>query len=90
LLKENQHIEFKTSFNDAVIETVSAFVNTKGGKIYIGVDDFGQPIPNFSIGKESIQNWRLKQESADDNSSLLERISARKKSQRSARSFPPR
>ena len=57
MLLENQHTEFKSSFNDAVIETVSAFVNTKGGKVYIGVDDLGQPIPNFSIGKESIQNW---------------------------------
>ena len=56
MLLENQHTEFKSSFNDAVIETVSAFVNTKGGKVYIGVDDLGQPIPNFSIGKESIQN----------------------------------
>ncbi len=54
---ENQHTEFKSSFNDAVIETVSAYVNTKGGKVYIGVDDLGQPAPNFSIGKESIQNW---------------------------------
>ena len=57
MLLENQHTEFKSSFNDAVIETVSAFVNTKGGKVYIGVDDLGQPISNFSIGKESIQNW---------------------------------
>ena len=55
--KENQHIEYKSSFNDAVIETVSAFANTKGGKVYIGVDDFGDPIPNFSIGKESIPKW---------------------------------
>jgi ATP-dependent DNA helicase RecG len=54
---ENQHIEFKSSFTDAVIETVSAFVNTKGGKVYIGLDDTGKPVSNFSIGKESIQNW---------------------------------
>ncbi len=55
--KENHHIEFKSNFNDAVIETVSAFVNTKGGKVYIGRDDFGQPIPNFTVGKESIPKW---------------------------------
>lgn len=54
---ENQHTEFKSNFNDAVIETVTAFVNTKGGKIYIGLDDLGKPTSNFSIGKESIQNW---------------------------------
>jgi ATP-dependent DNA helicase RecG len=57
LLSENQHIEFKSSFNDAVIETVSAFANTKGGKVYVGLDDNGQPLPHFSIGKESIPKW---------------------------------
>jgi ATP-dependent DNA helicase RecG len=57
LTKENQQIEFKSSFNDAVIETVAAFANTKGGRVYIGVDDFGQPIANFSIGKENIPKW---------------------------------
>lgn len=55
--KENQHIEYKASFNDAVIETVSAFANTKGGRIYIGVSDDGQPIAPFTIGKETIPNW---------------------------------
>jgi ATP-dependent DNA helicase RecG len=57
LISENQHIEYKSSFNDAVIESVSAFANTKGGKVYIGVDDFGQPIPSFFVGKESVPKW---------------------------------
>lgn len=34
-----------------------AFTNTNGGKIIIGVNDKGIPIKNFSIGKETIQNW---------------------------------
>ncbi|HEY9221988.1 MAG TPA: ATP-binding protein [Lutibacter sp.] len=55
--KENQHTEFKSSFNDAAIETLCAFVNTKGGKVYVGLDDKGHPVPNFKIGKETIPNW---------------------------------
>lgn len=54
---ENQHTEFKSSFNDAAIETLCAFVNAKGGKVYVGLDDKGNPVANFSIGKETIQNW---------------------------------
>ena len=54
---ENQHTEFKSSFNEAVIETLCAFVNAKGGKVYVGLDDNGNPVPNFSVGKETIANW---------------------------------
>jgi ATP-dependent DNA helicase RecG len=57
MLKETQHIEFKPNFNEDVIETLVAFANTKGGKVLVGVDDTGKPINNFTIGKESIQNW---------------------------------
>ena len=54
---ENQHIEFKSGFNEEVIETLVAFANTKGGKVLVGVDDKEKPIRNFTIGKESVQNW---------------------------------
>jgi ATP-dependent DNA helicase RecG len=57
MLKETQHIEFKPKFNEDVIETLVAFANTKGGKVLVGVDDKGKPVKNFTIGKESIQNW---------------------------------
>jgi ATP-dependent DNA helicase RecG len=33
--KESQTVEFKTSFNEDVIETLVAFANTKGGTVYI-------------------------------------------------------
>jgi ATP-dependent DNA helicase RecG len=56
-LKENTHIEFKSSFNDAVIETLSAFANTKGGKVIVGLNDKGLPLKNFSVGNETIQQW---------------------------------
>ena len=55
--KETQHIEFKPNFNEDVIETLVAFANAKGGKILVGIDDKGKPIKNFTIAKESIQNW---------------------------------
>lgn len=56
-MKENQHTEYKSGFNDSVIETLVAFANGKGGKVLIGLDDKGRPIKNFSIGDESIQQW---------------------------------
>ena len=32
---ENQTTEFKTSFQKEVIESIVAFANTKGGKVFI-------------------------------------------------------
>ena len=40
-MKENLHTEFKSNFNNTVIETIVAFANTKGGKCLIGVEDDG-------------------------------------------------
>jgi ATP-dependent DNA helicase RecG len=57
LNKEDQHTEFKTSFNDSVIETLCAFANASGGSVYVGIDDAGKPVANFNIGKETIPNW---------------------------------
>ena len=39
---ESQTVEFKTSFNEDVIETLVAFANAKGGTVYIGVSDNGK------------------------------------------------
>jgi ATP-dependent DNA helicase RecG len=54
---ENQTVEFKTSFNEDVIETLAAFANTKGGKVLIGVRNDGVPVKGFTVGEESIQQW---------------------------------
>lgn len=53
---EGLHTEFKTSFNEDVIETLVAFSNSKGGTVYIGLVDNGRP-KGIIIGKETIQNW---------------------------------
>lgn len=54
---ETQNTEFKSGFNDEVIETLTAFVNTSGGKVLIGVRNDGVPVKRFTIGEESIQQW---------------------------------
>ncbi|MCK9473747.1 RNA-binding domain-containing protein [Sulfurimonas sp.] len=41
-INESQNIEFKQSWRDEYIKWVSAFGNSDGGKLYIGVDDDGE------------------------------------------------
>lgn len=53
---ENEFVEFKTSFNKEVIETVVAFSNYKGGKIFIGINDKPE-IKGAITTPESIQTW---------------------------------
>lgn len=38
-LKESEAVEFKATFNDSALKTLAAFVNTKGGSLYVGVKD---------------------------------------------------
>jgi len=57
MIKENQHIEFKSKFNEDVIETLVAFANSKGGRVFVGLDDSGSPVKNFTIAKETVQQW---------------------------------
>jgi len=47
-MNEKGDIEFKSSFDEGVIETLTAFANTKGGRILVGVDDKGEPIKNLT------------------------------------------
>jgi len=53
---ESEIVEFKTTFNKGVIESMVAFANTNGGALYVGVKDNGS-IVGVDITKESIQNW---------------------------------
>ena len=51
---EGLTVEFKSSFNIEVIETLVAFANTKGGVVYIGVND-KRKIIGLSLNKETVQ-----------------------------------
>ena len=53
---EGLYAEFKTSFNEDVIETLVAFANAGGGSVYIGVADNGS-VKGLLVGRETIQNW---------------------------------
>lgn len=53
---ENQHVEFKTSFNDEVIISLVAFSNARGGAVYIGVTDDGTA-KGVLLGKETVAQW---------------------------------
>jgi len=39
--KENQHVEWKESWRDDYLKWICGFANSKGGKLYIGIDDKG-------------------------------------------------
>lgn len=53
---ESETVEFKSSFDKEVIETLVAFANTKGGKVFVGVTDTGE-LKGVQIGRETVQNW---------------------------------
>ena len=48
-LGEGKTVEFKVDFpkNDQIVKTVIAFANSSGGRIFVGVDDFGRVIGFF-------------------------------------------
>ncbi len=54
---ESEDVEFKKSLSEMkeILETVCAFLNTKGGTILIGVDDKGKVV-GVDIGKGTIEN----------------------------------
>lgn len=53
---ESEALEFKTSFDREVIETLTAFSNTGGGTVLVGVADNGE-VRGIDLGKESLQDW---------------------------------
>jgi ATP-dependent DNA helicase RecG len=57
-MKEQENTEFKSQWTDNIFKTVCAFANTNGGRIYIGVDDKGNPVELKNIKKlmEDIPN----------------------------------
>ena len=53
---ENSRQEFKRSFQKEVIESIVAFANARGGKVFIGVSDKGE-ILGVELKQESLQSW---------------------------------
>ena len=54
---ESETLEFKKSLSEwkEIVETVSAFSNTKGGTIVVGISNNGK-IHGVSIGKNTIED----------------------------------
>ncbi|MFZ2631282.1 MAG: ATP-binding protein [Desulfosalsimonadaceae bacterium] len=53
---ESETLEFKSSFNTEVIETLVAFANASGGNVLIGINKKHE-LSGVSINSESVQNW---------------------------------
>jgi len=53
---ENEAIEFKSNFNNELIETMVALANTSGGTIITGINPKNE-IVGITLNPESIQNW---------------------------------
>jgi len=56
---ENDHVEFKRSLAEEkeIIETISAFLNHKGGLIIVGYDEKKKNIVDVNTGAETIQRF---------------------------------
>ncbi len=53
---ESETVEFKTSFDREVVETLAAFANAKGGKVFVGISDNGK-VAGVQVNKETIPTW---------------------------------
>lgn len=53
---ESEIVEFKSTFDKEVVETLSAFANSKGGTVFVGITDTGT-VRGVDLSKESVQNW---------------------------------
>jgi ATP-dependent DNA helicase RecG len=53
---ESETVEFKSTLDQAAIETITAFANTKGGHVFVGVADSGK-IVGVQLGNETIPQW---------------------------------
>ncbi len=59
-IHEDQAIEFKETLNeDAIAQTMVAFANSSGGKIYVGITDAGKVI-GTTIGKNKLEQFTQK------------------------------
>jgi ATP-dependent DNA helicase RecG len=62
---EGETVEFKSSFDKESVESLVAFASSKGGMLFVGVNNKGDII-GTKTGDETVQNWinRIKQDSS--------------------------
>ena len=53
---EGQCVEFKRNFEKGVIESLVAFSNSDGGKVFVGVSDSGDVV-GIDVGRETVRIW---------------------------------
>jgi len=53
---ESERVEFKRTFGKEVIISLSAFSNTEGGKVVVGVDNTSFPMSFMWENKQQIMN----------------------------------
>lgn len=53
---ESDTVEFKETLDNEALESVSAFANTKGGTLLIGVRDDGTVL-GIMLGRETLRDW---------------------------------
>jgi len=53
---ESETVEFKATFGKEVIISLTAFANTRGGKVIVGVDNNGRPVGN-EVGPETERRY---------------------------------
>lgn len=44
IILENQNVEYKVAWKDDYLTTICAFANAQGGRLFIGIDDRGNPV----------------------------------------------
>mgnify|MGYP002711239019 CR=1 FL=1 len=80
-MTETERVEFKTILNDKLEKEIVAFLNSsRGGELYIGMNDKGKPIgiENSDLTERQIKD-RIKNNISPDTIGLFEIVTSRKK-----------
>ena len=56
---ETETLEFKEKLNESFYKTISAFANTKGGNIIIGISDINK-VKGVQVGRETLKTGRTR------------------------------
>lgn len=62
---ESEILEFKTAFNEDVLESIGAFANARGGAVLVGVEDAGT-VRGIQIGRKTLEDWANRIQAATD------------------------